>query len=75
MKGLFFIGMTAFAVACQAGIKHWDNPAYKSFGVGCYVPGAVWNYDGIRNAGVDQPHSTTAVTWKGKPDGMITIIR
>ena len=51
------IGAMAFAVACQAGIKYWDNPAYKAFDVGDYVPGAEWNYDGIRNVGADQPHS------------------
>ena len=64
MKRLFFIGTAVFAVACQAGIKYWDNPAYKAFDVGDYAPGAVWNYDGICNAGADQPHSTTTTTWK-----------
>ena len=34
MKRLFFIGTAVFAVACQAGIKYWDNPAYKAFDVG-----------------------------------------
>ena len=47
-----------------AGIKYWDNPAYKAFDVGDYVQGAVWNLDGIRNVGADQPHSTTTTTWK-----------
>ena len=52
------IGAMAFAVACQAGIKYWDNPAYKAFDVGDYVQtDMIWNYDGIRNVGADQPHS------------------
>ena len=58
------IGVVAVAVTCHAGIKYWDNPAYKAFDVGDYVPGAVWNYDGIRNVGADQLHSTTTTTWK-----------
>ncbi|MBQ3806775.1 MAG: hypothetical protein II840_02345 [Kiritimatiellae bacterium] len=58
------IGVVAVAVTCQAGIKYWDNPAYKAFDVDCYAPGAVWNLDGIRNNGADQPHSTTTTTWK-----------
>ena len=63
------VRLAAFAVAAAAlpaaaGIRYWDNPAYRAFDVDCYVPGAVWNYDGIRNVGVDQPHSTTATTWK-----------
>lgn len=58
------IGVVAVAVTCQAGIKYWDNPAYRAFDVDCYAPGAVWNLDGIRNNGADQPHSTTTTTWK-----------
>ncbi len=52
------------AVSASAGIKYWDSPDYRAFDVDCYVPGAVWNYDGIRNQGADKPHSTTATTWK-----------
>ena len=48
----------------HAGIKYWDNPAYRAFDVDCYVPGAVWHYDGIRNAGATEEHSTTTTTWK-----------
>ena len=48
----------------SAGIKYWDNPDYKAFDVGDYAPGAVWNYDGIRNDGLNEPHSTTTTTWK-----------
>lgn len=55
--------LAIFAFAANAGIKYWDNPAYKAFDVGDYVSGAVWNYDGIRNVGADQPHSTNALTW------------
>ncbi len=59
------IAATAFAaLSATAGIKYWDNPDYRTFDVDCYVPGAVWNLDGIRNAGADQPHSDTALTWK-----------
>lgn len=52
------------ALQASAGVKYWDNPDYRAFDVDCYVPGAVWNLDGIRNAGADQPHSDTALTWK-----------
>ncbi len=51
-------------VSAQAGIKYWDNPDYRAFDVDCYVSGAVWNYDGIRNVGATAEHSTTATTWK-----------
>ena len=50
--------------AALAGIKYWDNPDYRAFDVDCYVSGAVWNYDGIRNDGATADHSTTATTWK-----------
>ena len=62
-KSFVAIGAVLVAVTCHAGIKYWDNPDYKAFDVNDYVPGAVWNFDGIRNAGIDQPHSTTATTW------------
>ncbi len=52
-----------------AGIKYWDNPAYKAYDVGDYAPGAYWNFDGIRNVGADQQHSTTATTWKNLGTG------
>ena len=47
-----------------AGIKYWDNQAYKAYDAGDYAPGAVWNFDGICNAGLGEPHSYTATTWK-----------
>ncbi|MBQ2629481.1 MAG: hypothetical protein IJG13_07380 [Kiritimatiellae bacterium] len=63
MSKLFVtLGAVAVAAACQAGIKYWDNPAYKAFDVGDYVPGAVWHYDGIDNAGTGT-HDPTATTW------------
>jgi hypothetical protein len=58
------IGATAVAVSCCAGIKYWDSQDYKMYDADSYTPGAVWNYDGIRNQGIDQPHSTTTTTWK-----------
>ena len=60
------IGVTLPALA---GIKYWDNPEYKAFDVGDYAPGAYWHFDGIRNAGTDQQHSTTATTWKNLGTG------
>ena len=52
-------GLTSFA-----GVKYWDNPAFKAFDVGDYVKdGLVINYDGIRNVGADAEHSTTSDTW------------
>ena len=55
---------TSATLPLLGGVKYWDNPAFKAFDVGDYAPGAVWNYDGIRNQGADLPHSTTATTWK-----------
>ena len=57
----------ALAVAAgssaRAGIKYWDNQDYKAYDAGDYAPGAVWNFDGIDNAGVGV-HDSTAPTWK-----------
>ncbi len=50
-------------LTANAGIKYWDNPAYKAFDVGDYVPGAIWNYDGIRNVGANAAHDPNALTW------------
>ncbi len=67
-RKLTALGALALALAAgtsaHAAIKYWDNPDYRAFDVDCYVSGAVWNFDGIRNAGLNQPHSTTATTWK-----------
>ena len=47
-----------------AGIKYWDNPAFKAYDVGDYVQdGLVLHYDGIRNTGAGAGHSTTTDTW------------
>ena len=47
-----------------AGVKYWDNPAFKAYDVGDYVQdGLVLNYDGIRNAGPDAAHDPNATTW------------
>ena len=61
------LAVAAIAVAALptlAGIKYWDNPDYRAFDVDCYVPGAVWNLDGIRNVGAAADHDPTALTWK-----------
>ena len=55
---------TSATLPLLGGVKYWDNPDFRAFDVGDYAAGAVWNYDGIRNQGADQPHSTTATTWK-----------
>ena len=53
------------ALSATAGIKYWDNPAYRAYDVDCYVQdGLVLNYDGIRNAGPDNAHDPEATTWK-----------
>ena len=59
---------TATAVLCTAtataGVKYWDNPAFRAYDVGDYVQdGLVLHYDGIRNMGADADHSETSVTW------------
>ena len=62
-KQFVMIGAVAVAATCHAGIKYWDNPGYRAFDVDCYVPGAVWNYDGIRNVGATADHDPNALTW------------
>ena len=55
----------AAATSASAGIKYWNNPAFKAFDVGDYVQdGLILNYDGIRNVGADAEHDSTATTWK-----------
>ena len=52
------------ALAANAGVKYWDNPDFRAFDVGDYVQdGLVVNYDGIRNAGPNAPHDSSAMTW------------
>ena len=61
---LLMTGAAAVAAVCQAGVKYWDNPDFKAFDVGDYVQdGLVLNYDGIRNAGPNAPHDSSAMTW------------
>ena len=55
---------TLFSSSADAGIKYWDNPAYKAFDVGDYVQSdLIWNYDGIRNVGATAAHDPNALTW------------
>ena len=63
-KSLVAMGAVLVAVTCHAGIKYWDNPAYKAFDVGDYVQSdLIWNYDGIRNVGATADHDPNALTW------------
>ena len=59
------IALCALAAAsAQAGVKYWDNQAFKAYDADAYVQdGLVLNYDGIRNQGLGQPHSTNTTTW------------
>ena len=69
--GRLAVAATALSVlSATAGIKYWDNPNYRAFDVDCYVPGAVWNFDGIRNVGETESHSTTTTTWKNLGTGV-----
>ena len=63
----FLTAMCVIALtgASFAGIKYWDNQAFKAYDVGDYVQdGLVLNYDGIRNAGPTADHDSSATTWK-----------
>ena len=52
---------TLIPTAADAGLKYWTVGNYDA---DSYVQeGLVLNYDGIRNVGIDQPHSTTTTTW------------
>ena len=64
LSALMLLATAFFVLSASAGIKYWDNPAYRAFDVDCYVPGAVWNLDGIRNVGATEAHDPTALTWK-----------
>ena len=55
---------TLIPTSAEAGIKYWNNQAFKTYDADSYVQdGLVLHYDGIRNAGIDQPHSMTTTTW------------
>ena len=65
---LLALSTIALPVAGFAGVKYWDNPAFKAYDADAYVQdGLVLHYDGIRNVGLDQPHSTTTTTWVTSP--------
>ena len=64
LSALMLLATAFFVLSASAGIKYWDNPAYRAFDVDCYVPGAVWNLDGICNVGATETHDPTALTWK-----------
>ena len=52
---------TLFTSSADAGLKYWTTGNYDA---GSYVQdGLVLHYDGIRNVGINQPHSTTTTTW------------
>ena len=58
------------ALPALAGVKYWDNPAFKAYDVGDYVQdGLVLHYDGIRNVGANAAHSTTSDTWVNLASG------
>ena len=47
--------------SANAGLKYWTTGNYDA---DSYVQdGLVLHYDGIRNVGLNQPHSTTTTTW------------
>ena len=61
---LLALSTLALPVAGLAGVKYWDNPAFKAYDADAYVQdGLVLHYDGIRNVGLDQEHSDTTTTW------------
>ena len=64
---LFAAAVTAAmgaALPASAGVKYWDNPAFKAYDADSYVQdGLVLNYDGIRNVGLGEEHSDTTTTW------------
>ena len=74
LSGIFaFVATALAALSATAGIKYWDNPAYRAYDVDCYVQnGLVLNYDGIRNAGPDAAHNPDATTWKNLGTGGAT---
>ena len=52
---------TLMMSSVNAGLKYWTTGGYDA---DSYVQdGLVLNYDGIRNVGIDQPHSMTTTTW------------
>ena len=72
LSALMLLATAFFVLSASAGIKYWDNPAYRAFDVDCYVPGAFWNYDGIRNQGENADHDNAATTWVNLGTGRST---
>ena len=61
---IVLVAIVLCTLSATAGIKYWDNQAYKVYDVGDYVQdGLVVNYDGIRNAGPGVEHDPNATTW------------
>ena len=55
------LAATLISSSAEAGLKYWTTGRYDA---DSYVQdGLVLHYDGIRNAGLDQPHSMTTTTW------------
>ena len=64
MKKLVIALCALAAASVQAGVKYWDNPAFKAYDADSYVQdGLVLNYDGIRNVGLNEEHSYDTTTW------------
>jgi len=61
-KALFSaLAATLISSSAEAGLKYWTTGRYDA---DSYVQdGLVLHYDGIRNVGIDQPHSMTTTTW------------
>ena len=58
------------ALDASAGVKYWDNPAFKAYDADSYVQdGLVLNYDGIRNQGLSADHFYNATTWVNLGNG------
>ena len=59
-----FIAAAMAAAPSLAGVKYWDDPAFRAYDVDSYVTnGLVLNYDGIRNVGAAADHDPNATTW------------
>ena len=59
-----FIAAAMVAAPSLAGVKYWDDHAFRAYDIGDYVQdGLVVNYDGILNAGPDAAHDPAATTW------------
>jgi len=67
------VAIVLCTLSATAGIKYWDNQSFKAYDAGDYVQdGLVLNYDGIRNAGPNADHDSSATTWKNLGSGGAT---